>query len=291
MSSSGLISAIGLRGSVNRLLKGDIRESDLHDLFFSMRAESGGRGLVSEIANFIAHPDRRTQGIIVREVRDFFAFLKVRAEIENRQIITNALPAHFHEALRANMRRIRKKVLIENTGLNRALATIVLEQALSKLPLPVGGALFTRQEIEVFKCVASNLKGGAFFTDHDLFEDFCRIARKLRLLDNKERGLLRRSKTAFTLFALTVMHNKIIDLGNNDEARLAMAPDLKRHLAVYAFSDVKGPGGMPAPLGSWLFATNLPIATYCEPDIAPLTRGAFIGDFQVTANLKLALRT
>jgi len=290
MLSVGIIGT-GLRGSILRLLKGDIREGDLHDLFFSMRAESGGRGLVSEIANFIAHPDKRTQGIIVHEVRDFFAFLKVRAEIENRQIISNALPANFHEALRANMRRLRKQVLIEETGLNRAQATAVLEQALSKIPLAVGGSLFTREELMVVRCVASNIKGGAFFTDHDLFEDFCRIARKLRLLDNKEKVTLRKSKAAFTLFALTVMHNKIVDLGGNDEATLAIAADPKKHLAAYAISDVKGPGGMPAALGGWLFATKLPIATYCEPGIAPLARSAFVGDFHVTASMKLALRT
>ena len=37
-----------------------------------------------------------------------------------------------------------------------------------------------------------------------------------------------------------------------------------------------------------LFETGLPISDYCEPDVAPPERKPFIGEFKVTANLKLA---
>jgi hypothetical protein len=292
MSSRAIIST-GLRGSVVRLLNGDVRERDLHDLFFSMRAESGGRGLVSEIAHFIAHPDRRTHGIVVQDVRDFFAFAKLRAEIDNRSIITQMLPPTFHEAMQGNFRRMRTTILVKQTGLNRAQARPVLDRALSKVSLQRGAARLAPEEARVVDCVFRNLKGTSFFTDHDLFEDFCRIAEKLGLLfGDKEKSALRKSKAAFALFSLTVMHNKIIDLGNNDTATLGIAADKRRHLAVYAFSMVKGPGGRTPMMGQWLFETELPIAAYCEPtSIAPLSRHAFIGDFQMTPAMKLVHRT
>jgi hypothetical protein len=289
--SSGAIISTGLRGSVARLLRGDIRESDLHDLFFSMRAESGGRGIVSEIAHFIAHPDRRTQGIIVQEVRDFFAFAKLKAEIDNRQIISHVLPPTFRDAMRANLRRMRKSILKEQTGLNREEAELVLESALARVPAGGGVAVMTEAEALVSHCVFRNLKGGPFFNDHDLFEDFCRVAQKLNLLSSTEKTLLRNSKPAFALFALAIMHNKIIDIGNNDEATLGIAANAKRRLAIYAFSKVKGPAGMTLTMGQLLFETELPIASYCAPNIAPLGRNAFVGDFQMTPDLKLTLRT
>ena len=113
--------------------------------FFSMRAELGGRGLVSEIAHFIAHPDRRTHGIVVQDVRGFFAFAKLRAEIDNRSIITQMLPPTFHEAMQGNFRRMRTTILVKQTGLNRAQARPVLDRALSKVSLwPAPGSVDTR---------------------------------------------------------------------------------------------------------------------------------------------------
>ena len=50
------IIATGMRGSIERILDGDVRVQDLHTLFFSMRQEAGGKGIVSEIAHFVAHP-------------------------------------------------------------------------------------------------------------------------------------------------------------------------------------------------------------------------------------------
>ena len=290
--SSGAIISTGLRGSIARLLGGDIRENDLHDLFFSMRAESGGRGIVSEIAHFMAHPDRRTQGIIVQEVRDFFAFAKLKAEIDNRSIITSALPPTFRDAMRGNLRRMRSKILLKQTGLNRTRAQEVLESALSKISLQRGAGWLSADEARVANCVFRNLKGGAFFSDHDLFEDFCRIAHKLGLLNEKEKAVLRTSKPAFALFALSIMHDKIIDLGNNDEAKLGIAADAKKRLAVYAFSKVRGPAGMMPTMGQRLFETDLPIADYCQPTtIAPPGRHAFVGDFQMSSGMKLVHRS
>jgi hypothetical protein len=288
--SSGAIISTGLRGSIVRLLKGDVRESDLRDLFFSMRAESGGSGIVSEIAHFIAHPDRRTQGIIVREVSDCFAFAKLRAELDNRLIITGALPHMFREAMRGNLRRMRKMILKRETGLDRAEAHVVLERVLGKTSLESGRAQLTPQETMVAECVFSNLKVNPLFNEHDVFEDFCRISLRLSLLDPSEKITLKKLKPAFALFALTVMHNKIIDLGNNDEAALTIAADRKKRLAIYARSKVKGPGGQSPTMGFPLFETELPITTYCEAGIAPPDRSPFIGDFQMTDGIKLAHR-
>jgi hypothetical protein len=114
--SSGAIISTGLRGGVERLLRGEVREQDIRDLFFSMREETGGSGLVSEVAHFMAHPMLRTQGMIVRELRDSFAFLRVRQALEYRRVLSNSMPPNFAEAMKANLRRMRKNVLRKKTG-------------------------------------------------------------------------------------------------------------------------------------------------------------------------------
>ena len=67
-----------LRARVQRLLRGDIREHDLHRLFYYMREEGGDSGLVAEVAHFLAHPGGGDRGLATQEVRDFFAFLRFR---------------------------------------------------------------------------------------------------------------------------------------------------------------------------------------------------------------------
>ena len=79
-----------LRSRVERLLRGDMREQDLHHLFFNMRDETRGSGVVSEVTNFVAHP-RRTQGMATKEVRDLFETLKFILPLQNRRICRNGI--------------------------------------------------------------------------------------------------------------------------------------------------------------------------------------------------------
>ena len=75
----------------------------------------------------------------------YFAFAKLRAEIDNRSIITQMLPPTFHEAMQGNFRRMRTTILVKQTGLNRAQARPVLDRALSKVSLwPAPGSVDTR---------------------------------------------------------------------------------------------------------------------------------------------------
>ncbi len=205
-----------LRSRVERILRGDIREQDLHYLFFNMREESGGRGIVSEIANFLAHPRLRTQGIATQEVRDMFAFLKFRLPLGHSRIITTALPPTVPDALRANLRRMRKSVLKDRTGLNPVRA----KKLARMIPTGFGGlrkpVLLTQEEYAVFTLVGSYMKGGSFFTDDNLFNEFARVLQRQKLLNPSEMALLKKAKPAISLFAITTMHNRSIDLKRDD---------------------------------------------------------------------------
>jgi hypothetical protein len=145
------------------------------------------------------------------------------------------------------------------------------------------------EECAVFVCVASNLKSGPFFTDNDLFKDFARLLQRLGILQKSELSALERVRPSITLFSLTAMHNRVIDLGDGTTATLAIAPDVSGNLAVFAFSDVTGSYDIKRrTVGAWIFSTALPITDFCEPGIAPKERCAFTGDFEITPQQKLA---
>jgi hypothetical protein len=130
-----------LRSRVERLLSGDVREQDLHHLFLNMR-EEGRKSVIAEIAHFLAHPEKRTKGMVTKEARDALSFLKFRWPLAQRRIISSAIPADMPQALRANLRRTKASTLKRRTGTNLKHAGRVLERILSRLQPAVSGGGF-----------------------------------------------------------------------------------------------------------------------------------------------------
>jgi hypothetical protein len=279
MADKPLIVGTGLRGIVQRLLRGEARPGELNELFYYMRQESGGSGLVSEIANFRGHPTR-SQGIVWHEVRDYFVFVKFRESLQRRRIFTVDFPASMPEAMRANLRRMRKSILLRETGLNRTDAEKVLERILARSLNIAGGVrigALSAEETNVFLCVANNLKGGPLFSDNDLFEDLCRALINQGLLQPSEKLALRKSKPAVSLFALTEMHNKTIDLGDGGIAKLSITSDRRKRLAIYASSEVikdRGNGRLLA-MATWIFETGCQLQITATP-ASPLPKGVYL---------------
>ena len=223
--SKGLL-AIGNRARVDRLLCGEIRKEDIHELFFIMRDDVRGSGWVPEITHFFAHPNARDQGLIWRDVSARFAFLKFRIPLSQSRIIAPDLPASMPEALRENLRRMRKTTLLKETGKTRVQAEKLLSRVLAR-SVPTGpGRLSklkckTQEELDTLICVVSHIKGGPLFTANDVFEDFCRGLEQRKLLQS-EKTAFKKIKPAIGLYCLTVMHNRQVDLGHNGRATLTI---------------------------------------------------------------------
>ena len=284
-----MIIATGLRLRVERLLRGDFDKGDLHELFFNMREELRGSGVVSEIGHFIAHPGVRTQRMTYQEVRDFFAFVKFRFPVSTNKILHLNVPCTMPDALRANMRRIRPSVLKRETRTNPVRASKVLERILSRLtPLPGGGLskaiIRNPEEQAVFVCVASHVKSGPIFTQDDLMKDFEKVLSRMKLLRAQELPALRKRSAAVSILALLSQHCRKTDLGDGTTATLQISPDQHDNLAVYAIADVAGVvrWGETKKVALCVFQTELPVTKYCEKDVAPAERYSFEGDFELT---------
>jgi hypothetical protein len=177
------IIATGMRGSIELILGGDVRMQDLHTPFFSMRQESGGKGVVSEIAHFVAHPEPRTQGITRDELRGVYTFMKFRAPLETSRLEMTDIPATVPEALRANLRRTKASTLKREAGMNPIHAKRVLDRILARVvPTGSGGlgklTIIDSEEWALLKLVANRLKAGPLFTEEDLIKDFSRVLRR-----------------------------------------------------------------------------------------------------------------
>lgn len=200
------IIATGMRGSIERILGGDVRAQDLHTLFFSIRQELCGKGIVSEIAHFIAHPEPRTQGITRDELRDFYTVMKFRAQLTSRLEMTD-IPATVPEALRANLRRTRASTLKREARTNPVRAKRVLDRILARVgPTGSGGlsklTILDAEERALLKLLGSRVKAGPLFTEQDLIKDLSRVLQKRSLLKQAESSRLIAQKAPISIFAL-----------------------------------------------------------------------------------------
>jgi hypothetical protein len=102
-----------------------------------------------------------------------------------------------------------------------------------------------------------------------------------------EKGALKKAKPAISLFALTSMHNRKVDMGDGNAA-VSIMEDMRGNLGAFAIAEVgKDFGHGPLSAALWIFETGLPVFTCCEPGIAPATRSPFIGDFEMTDQIRL----
>jgi len=104
-----MITSTGLRGKVERLLKGDVRQTDLHNIFSQMRDETGGNGLVGEIANFPAYPVR-SQGAIWQNINNATSCLRLRVSMNflSDQVIYLVIVSSGHSATEFSSRSHQK---------------------------------------------------------------------------------------------------------------------------------------------------------------------------------------
>jgi hypothetical protein len=190
---------------------------------------------------------------------------------------------------------MRREVLKRELRMNRQQAGVVLETVLGRSISTAPGRvskiqLLSEHEEAVVTCIATQLKGGSQFNHHDLFEDFCRALQEL--LDATEKLALRKFRPAISLFALTILHNRQIDLGGGDCAKIRIMEDMYGNLGVFATAEVgKDYGSGSTEASIWIFETNLPVSQHCETGAAPSGRWPFVGDFELKPTCKLGRPT
>jgi hypothetical protein len=202
------------------------------------------------------------------------------------------MPAWIPMALLGNLRRMRAQKLRRETSLTKDQAKTVLQGVFSRSSPTTAGRMtklgaLTRQEASVLLCVGTQIKGGRLFNADDLFEDFCRALQRQKLLHPAEKQKFKKSKVAIALFGLIAMHSRKIDLGDNSIAKLTICANPQKKLAIYAYKDVGTGFSRSLNVAVVIFETDLSVADYCEPGVAPIGRFPFIGDFEMTPELKL----
>jgi hypothetical protein len=208
-----------LRVRVNRLLSNDFRIDDLTTLFLALRERCNGMDSVIDIGDFVAHRNERNRGLITRSTRDFFVFLR-RGYLQIPINIMN-LPHDFPETLRAAFRRIDNGRLRQDTTLKRQTAERVLNGIISKISSDTNGQFYvydpSPQELSLINCLMRHFFIRPAFDDDQLFKDFSGCLISNGLLARTALNSFRKLKGTIALYAISYMHECIIDLDGHLE--------------------------------------------------------------------------
>lgn len=258
------------------MLAGDVRADDLARLFLYARDRCDGREAVREIGDFVAHHAERTKGITTREVRDWYritSFLIPRFDQHAQPIYGDRLPSDFPDFLKATFRRVEAAFLRKNAQLRRADAHQMLSSLLSKFVTNADGTVaisneHTKGERTLMEALCQVLVVRPAFDDARLFSDFAATLKSHALLKKEELCDFAGLRPAIALFAVAVMHNCTIQLGDGKVSRLhaSLGGD---HIAVCAPVPVSLPhrGREQVYVSSAIFGTKLNPLDYCKFDL------------------------
>lgn len=264
---------------VERLLRGDVRPGDLTDLFLYARDRCDGRETVAEVGHFVAHQNERHKGITTRSTRIWFALVKYFVGLmakEGRNVLNiEALPSSAREYFRAADLLIRASDIKLHTGLSRAKARVLLHSLADRLTknsdgtwaLPAG---CTYQELNLVTCVSSYLVTKTAFEPARLVEEFIATLKSNGLISKEEiRAHLQRLEQLIPLYAISVMHNSLIQLGDGETCWLkGSAKTETAEIEIIAvIPPVVTSFGLVARLASTMFFAELSPAVHCHPDL------------------------
>lgn len=211
-----------LERRVQRLMSGERRREDLHELYLALRENRGAGDSVREIGDFVAHRTERTKGPVTQVVRDVFT----SADVWLGSLIGKPRSwADFRPAIEANLRIATNEQIKLRLGLRREVARSVAIQAMKKMdkrqPL-------TKREERVLVYFGGSFIWNPAFTDEVVFEELKAALIAGDLLDKADEQRLETIRPFLTLYVIALMHGSSIVFGQNRKAELRAGFDNER---------------------------------------------------------------
>lgn len=246
---------------VARLLRGERKVTDLHNLFSDLRMHQPGRASVQEIGHFAAHRHERDAGISLARAND----IQTSARLWHLQRdITKPSAEHLKEAGRANLRIIPDERIKEKLGISRQMAEQSFNKAIRKFE---AGCPLKEREVQILTVFGLSMMWQFAFSDKTLWLDFVDLLVEEGSLSEEDRSSFEPVSTFVSLYALNIMHGARLKMANGKIARLRLAESEQggflRIKAELPVSDTPKPITMSVPM----FETAMMASDHCDPKL------------------------
>jgi hypothetical protein len=247
------------RRRVARLLRGERKVADLHNLFSDLRMHQPGRASVQEIGHFAAHRHERDAGISLARAND----IQTSARLWYLQLDgTQPNAEHLKEAGRANLRIMPEERIKERLGISRQTAEQSFNKAIRKFE---AGRPLKEREFQVLKVFGLSMMWQFAFSDKALWPDFVDLLVEEGSLAEDDRLSFESVSTFVSLYALNIMHGARLKMADGKMAQLRLAVSEEggflRIKAEIPVSDTPKPITTSVPM----FETTLMAGDHCDP--------------------------
>lgn len=246
---------------VDRLLRGERKVADLHNLFSDLRMCHPGHQSVKEIGHFAAHREERDEGISLKRANDIQTSAKLWQRQQNG-VVPDA--GHLEEAGLANLRIIPDHNFKEKFGFSRQTAEQTFKKAIKNHK---AGKQLKEREVQVLQLFGLSMMWQFAFNDKTLWSDFVDlIIQEGSLMEENRQGF--DSVSSFvSLYALNIMHGARLKLADGKKAWLKLAKSEEggflRIKAEIPVSDNPKLVMISVPM----FETGLTAADHCDPKL------------------------
>jgi hypothetical protein len=280
------------RSRVERLIRGELRNDDLMNLFLFARDHCDGRASVKEIGDFVAHHSDRYRGIVTETARDWFAIVRFSTVslAQIGAINPLKLPAVTPRHLSATLERLSTEQIKERCGLSRKDAHKLLPILIGKLTKNKDGTYaadqnYSEREAGLFNGLCGVIIANPAFNGAELFRDFSATLKSNGLMLKSEIAALLIQKPTIELFAVATMHNCNVEIEKGLVVRLKASSQGGTSIAVNAA--IPTVENSQILISTAMFVTDLTSTDYCEPDL--LEMAEWDADIELTPNGRLGL--
>ena len=214
---------------VQRMLDGDCRLDDISRLLRGIRGRCFGIQSIKDIADLIAHEDKRDSGFLTEAIVDLYFSTRLHIEGIRHQYDFTRLPDFVGAALTGAFRTLSDADIKRQTGLKRGPARRLLKSAISSLVRKQDGTVDASgcsiTEMHLIQSICGSFSVRPVYDADNIFRDFCFVLRKNNLLPCNVPDSFAYMKEKFALFVISLLHRLDITVpdGNTSELLLSIS--------------------------------------------------------------------
>ncbi len=280
-----------LRARTLRLIKGPPRVNDLHRILLGVRTRTGDGELIQELADFVAHPDRRDTGFNTQRIRNMFHLVRFKVWHMTTPMDLSRLPPNFPLVLQAAFDLVAQRFIRKDTGFNRSRTQGIyrdLKKRFSKSPDGTYRAsALNADELSLLRSLTNYIVVAPSTGPERLVIEFGRVLVRNGIIDQREVERLSSLKQMLALFMTVSMHTCRIEISENDFAELSADP-FEGKISVCATAPTQRSGvSNPTIFVFPIFETGLPLTPeWCDPSLLK-DRNLWKGPLELTDEIKI----
>ncbi len=285
---------------INKIQSGQFDENDIDNLFMRLREYSQGFLVFREIADFIAHPKERNQGMINKSLEGFYLSMKffILYNSANQKLdIFNPFPLWIKTLMLYKVDRCDENILIEKYNVRKARLKIRIGKGFkdnkkNKTTSIVEGKL-SQETLEAISFVMSFIYGNSTFTQEQLIDEVIGVIKQNKL--NYVYDDFIKHSNCLVLSTLLLLHNATFNFKGYKAGYCQIHPEKESISYKNKFVDVDGnpveieqsfgklcvygsvilnKDGQDLTVSHTIMSTNLDVEKWCDDslfEIEPLT--------------------